>query len=88
MSMSMSSSVKLESKLEKVVYFLGKKYNFEVEEALRYLNEECSEKSKKSKCLVSKYPLPFTGEKKEGYCNGLVKNHGLYTQCPKKVKEG
>jgi hypothetical protein len=32
------------------------------------------------------YPLPFNGEKKEGYCNGIVKNHGLYTQCTKKVK--
>jgi chemotaxis protein histidine kinase CheA len=72
---------------------LSKKYNFEVEEALRYLKEEKSEKSKKSKDLSplldkAAYPMPFNGEKKEGYCNGLVKNHGLYTQCPKKVKEG
>jgi chemotaxis protein histidine kinase CheA len=89
---------KVVSKLEKVLEVLGKKYNFEVEEALRYLNEEKSKKSEKSKNskdlsgpLVkadSKYPLPFNGEKKEGYCNGVVKNHGLYTQCPKKVKEG
>jgi len=80
---------KVESKLEKVVVFLGKKYNFEVEEALRYLSEEKSkksEKSKKPKDLVAKYPMPFNGEKKEGCCNGIVKNHGLYTQCTKKVK--
>jgi chemotaxis protein histidine kinase CheA len=69
--------------------FLGKKYNFEVEEALRYLSEEKSKKSKKSeksKVLVAKYPMPFNGEKDEKCCNGVVKNHGLYTQCPKKVK--
>jgi len=70
---------------------LSKKYNFEVEEALRYLKSEKSEKSKKSKVLAPplpkvSYPMPFNGEKKEGYCNGIVKNHGLYTQCTKKVK--
>lgn len=66
---------------------LSKKYNFEVEEALLFLKE------KKSMVLSSplpksklSYPLPFNGEKKEGYCNGIVKNHGLYTQCTKKVK--
>ena len=94
MSMSMSVSnvvgVKLVSKLElekvlEVVEVLGKKYNFEVEEALRMLNVE--KKEKKEKIEKSKYPMPFNGEKKEGYCNGVVKNHGLYTQCPKKVKE-
>ena len=95
----------VESKVDKVrlskldLEVLSKKYNFEVEEALRYLKSEKSEKSeksKKSKDLVppfpkvdkvnSKYPMPFNGEKKEGYCNGIVKNHGLYTQCTKKVK--
>jgi hypothetical protein len=30
--------------------------------------------------------MPFNGEKDENCCNGVVKNHGLYTQCPKKVK--
>jgi hypothetical protein len=88
---------KVESKVDKVrlskldLEVLSKKYNFEVEEALRYLKEEKSEKSKKSKDLVPPlpkvaYPLPFNGEKKEGCCNGIVKNHGLYTQCTKKVK--
>jgi chemotaxis protein histidine kinase CheA len=66
--------------------FLGKKYNFEVEEALRYLSEEKSKKSEKPKILVAKYPMPFNGEKDENCCNGVVKNHGLYTQCRKKVK--
>jgi len=67
---------------------LSKKYNFEVEEALRYLKEEKSKKSKDLAPPLPKvaYPMPFNGEKKEGYCNGIVKNHGLYTQCTKKVK--
>jgi len=77
---------KVVSKLD--LELLSKKYNFEVEEALIYLNESKSEKLKKEKSENVSYPLPFNGEKKEGYCNGIVKNHGLYTQCTKKVKEG
>ena len=102
MSMSSSSSVNMESPVLSVSFGkvesklrlskldlenLSKKYNFEVEEALLFLKE------KKSMVLSSplpksklSYPLPFNGEKKEGYCNGIVKNHGLYTQCTKKVK--
>ena len=38
-------------------------------------------KEKKEKLLI-----PFDGKKKEGCCNGIVKNHGLYTQCEKKVE--
>jgi len=100
-SMSMSKSMSnvesnvvsnVESKVVSVrlskfdLEFLGKKYNFEVEEALRYLSEEKSKKSEKPKILVAKYPMPFNGEKDENCCNGVVKNHGLYTQCRKKVK--
>jgi hypothetical protein len=36
-----------------------------------------------------KYPLPFNGLKNNNCCNGIVKNHGLYTQCEKKLpKDG
>jgi len=93
MSMSMSKSSSnmsvVDSKvvrkfdLKSVVDNLSKKYNFEVEEALLFLNEENLKKSKK---LCAAYPMPFNGDKKEGCCNGIVKNHGLYTQCTKKVK--
>jgi len=69
--------------LKSVVANLSKKYNFEVEEALLFLNEENLKKSKK---MCAAYPMPFNGDKKEGCCNGIVKNHGLYTQCTKKVK--
>jgi hypothetical protein len=79
----------------------GSKYNFDAEEALRYLDindmslsvsEPVSVsvskpskplKSVKAKEVVvkSKYPLPFCGESKEGCCQALRQNHGLYTQC-------
>jgi hypothetical protein len=69
----------------KAVEECGKKFGFDVNEALRMLNLE--KKVKKSVKSKSKYPLPFNGLKKENCCNGIVKNHGLYTQCEKKVKE-
>jgi len=78
--------------VKKVVERLSEKYNFEVEEALRWLSEPKSKSKSKSKSLsaplpkvVSKYPMPFDGLKRENCCNGIVKNHGLYTQCSKKV---
>ena len=63
----------------------GRLYNFDGKEALIKLNLE-KEKVKKEK--KSKMLLPFDGKKKEGCCNGIVKNNGLYTQCPKKVEDG
>jgi len=85
MSMSMSIS---KMSVKKVVEECGKLYNFNAEEALRALNIEVKEKKEKKEKVVvnkSKYPLPFNGEKKEKCCNGIVKNHGLYTQCSKKI---
>ena len=82
--MSMSSSNSRMSVI-KAVEECGNKFGFDVNEALRMLNIE--KKVKKSVKSKSKYPLPFNGEKKENCCNGIVKNHGLYTQCEKKVKE-
>jgi len=80
--MSMSNS---RMSVKKAVEECGKKFGFDVEEALRMLNLE--KKEKKEKVEKSKYPLPFNGSKSENCCNGIVKNHGLYTQCEKKVKE-
>jgi hypothetical protein len=95
MSMSMSTSMsnsksksksnRINMSVKKAVEECGKLYNFDVEEALRALNIEVKKEKKVEK---SKYPMPFNGEKKENCCNGIVKNHGLYTQCEKKVKEG
>ena len=86
-SSSMSMSISKMS-VKKVVEECGKLYNFNAEEALRALNIEVKEKKEKKEKVVvnkSKYPLPFNGEKKEKCCNGIVKNHGLYTQCSKKI---
>lgn len=63
----------------------GRLYNFDGKEALIKLNLE-KEKVKKEK--KPKMLLPFDGKKKEGCCNGIVKNNSLYTQCPKKVEDG
>ena len=76
------------SKKEKVVVEkLGMKYNFDVEEAIIYLKGlvkvEVKVEVKMEVKMDSKYPIPFNGEKKENCCNGIVKNHGLYTQCEK-----
>ena len=84
-SKSKSKSNRINMSVKKAVEECGKLYNFDVEEALRALNIEVKKEKKVEK---SKYPMPFNGEKKENCCNGIVKNHGLYTQCEKKVKEG
>ena len=83
----MSSSNRITSVI-KAVEECGKMYNFDVKEALRMLNVEVKVKEKVVVNVVekSKYPLPFNGEKNENCCNGIVKNHGLYTQCEKKIK--
>jgi chemotaxis protein histidine kinase CheA len=80
------------SKVVKVIEECGKMYNFDVEDALRALKiEKVSSKVEGSKKLKLSFPMPFGGVKNENCCNGIVKNHGLYTQCEKKpmlVKEG
>jgi len=38
--------------------------------------------------IEKKIPLPFNGEIKEECCQGVEKNHGLYTQCMKERKKG
>ena len=87
MSSSMSKSMSI-TRVKKLVEECGKLYNFNAEEALRALNIEVMEKKEKVVVSNSKYPLPFNGEKKENCCNGIVKNHGLYTQCSKKTGLG
>ena len=88
MSSSNSNSRMSVNKVVELVEKCGNKFGFNVEEALRFLNIEKKEKKgKKEKKEKCKYPLPFNGSKNENCCNGIVKNHGLYTQCEKKVKE-
>jgi hypothetical protein len=81
-----SSTKKLTKKyVHELIEECGRLYNFDVKEALIKLNLE-KEKVKKEK--KSKMLIPFDGVKKEGCCNGIVKNNGLYTQCTKKVENG
>jgi hypothetical protein len=83
-SKSKSKSVKKLTKKSvcEMIEECGRMYNFDGKEALIKLNLE-KEKVKKEK--KEKMLLPFNGKKNEGCCNGIVKNHGLYTQCVKKV---
>ena len=92
--MSMSSKVmplmsteipkKITKKVVKeLIETCGMMYNFDGKEALIRLNLE-KEKPKKEK--KEKLLLPFDGRKREGCCNGIVKNNGLYTQCVKVVE--
>jgi hypothetical protein len=84
MSMSKSKSKKLTKKyVRELIEECGRMYNFDGKEALIKLNLE-KEKVKKEK--NKSFLLPFDGKKNEGCCNGIVKNHGLYTQCSKKVE--
>jgi hypothetical protein len=72
----------------------GRLYNFDAEEAMRKLNIESSsvtlisnknvKKEKKEKSML----LPFTNVKDDKCCSGILKNHGLYTQCESSRKEG
>lgn len=87
MSMSMSKSKSMSmSKVVNMIEECGKMYNFDVEDALRALKIEKVEKVEKVEKL--KFPMPFRGVKNENLCNGIVKNHGLYTQCEKKPMLG
>jgi len=36
----------------------------------------------------TKIPIPFYGQVVESWCDGIKKNHGLYTQCPKPKPNG
>jgi hypothetical protein len=53
------------------------------------LKKGVSKKGVLSSVLVNgkKVPLPFRGVVVESHCRALLKNHGLYTQCDKKVWE-
>ena len=82
---------------EEVVRALADHYKFDAEAAIRTFVKEAKvakaprvakakkekkeKKPKAEKPPVSAIPLPWTGEKREGFCCGLRLNHGLHTQC-------
>jgi len=65
-------------------------YNFNAEEALRFLRLDTikvsrskTEKAVKPKVVSAKssFALPYNGECNDALCHGLRQNNGLYTQC-------
>jgi len=77
--------------LKKCVELCANKYNFNGEEALLMIEREMSKKrssSESSSVVKSSIPLPYNGENNSGKCFGLMKNHGLYTQCCSDRKNG
>ena len=71
-------------------------YNFNAEEALRFLRLDTikvsrskTEKSVKPKVVSAKasFALPYNGECHDALCHGLRQNNGLYTQC-QSVRKG
>ena len=81
---------------ERTIAACAEKYGFSKEEASRELKIELLDKEKvvKEKVVKEKVvkerrmPLPFTGEKIEGCCEGLCSAYGLYNQCRNKKEEG
>ena len=71
-------------------------YNFNAEEALRFLRLDTikvsrskTEKAVKPKVVSAKasFALPYNGECNDALCHGLRQNNGLYTQC-QSVRKG
>lgn len=79
---------------ERCVQECGTRYNFDPEEAIRFLGlskikmerkaPEKVKEEKKLKVAVPKtaFPLPYNGEFNDACCYALRQNNGLYTQCP------
>jgi hypothetical protein len=76
-------------------------YNFDAEEALRFLGLENvklartrpvdpSGKPKKEKVVIARpaFPMPYNGEFNDACCFALRQNSGLYTQCQAVRKNG
>ena len=79
---------------------LASRYNFDAEEASRYLNLSMIKVERKvpmkakstnaAKVSVPKaaFPLPYNGEFYDSCCYALRQNNGLYTQCTGLRKDG
>jgi hypothetical protein len=75
--------------VKEAVKALSVEYGFKAEEALEKMNleevrvAEKTEKTEKNKKKgeTPSIPLPFTGQIKEGWCQAIKQNHGLYSQC-------
>jgi len=66
-------------------------YQFDAEEAIRFLGLESVKVSRKQaekpakeakiETVKASFPLPYSGECNDALCHGLRQNNGLYTQC-------
>ena len=79
--------------VREALLYCGKKYDFNGEEALssyvlevgvNVVEKVVREKVVRDKCVV----LPFVGVCDVMCCEGVKKNHGLYTQCESKKEKG
>lgn len=59
------------------------KDNKNMPESLTNINKK-NQKTKKRHKKKPSIPIPFYGHIEESWCNGVRKNHGLYTQCTNK----
>jgi hypothetical protein len=85
LNMFRESSVRL---VHRSVMLCSEKYNFDGEEAIRFLNlsemnvtlinKKISKKENENKPNLN---LPFNGDMNEYVCHGIQLNGGLYTQC-------
>ena len=68
-----------------MIHELALRYDFDENEAIRYLFEEEIETNhpppKRNTASSKKIPLPWLGVIDEDKCQALVLNYGLYTQC-------
>jgi hypothetical protein len=75
------------------VYECASRYNFDAEEAIRFLSLNMAKLERKSQVKVkvakapkvsapkAAFPLPYNGEFNSSFCYALRQNNGLYTQC-------
>jgi len=75
---------------------LGDKYDFDVEEGMRYVEGikielkggkgvvKCVKEKEKEKKVL---PLPYCGKVVEEWCEGIRSTHGLYNQCTNEKNE-
>ena len=65
-----------------IVNGIASEYNFDASECIKKLLSRPSSSSKSSKSSKSLVPLPFLREQVcESGCQGILFNHGLFTQC-------
>ena len=91
MTRSMESGMKvaMQEFARSVVHSLGKKYDFDVDEAVKeFVNvdigvsrSKTASKVKEKKRMTPSFPLPWCGSSDDTCCTALRLNHGLYTQC-------